>query len=158
MSAEVYTDGACFHNGTPQAAAGIGVFWSEGSIWNVSAPVEGDRHSNQVAELQAIKRAMQDAISQGKFSLLIHTDSKYAINCLTNWIHKWESNGFKNLYGRTVANKSLIQATVAVMRSRGLKAKFKHVQAHSGIHGNVEADRLANAGASGVLASRGWNH
>ena len=63
---EVYTDGACTNNGQVGAKAGIGVFWSDKSgttanLLNVAEPVTGSRATNNVGEIQAIVRAIQQA-------------------------------------------------------------------------------------------------
>ena len=36
---EIYTDGACFNNGHPNAQAGIGVFFGDHNPRNISAPL-----------------------------------------------------------------------------------------------------------------------
>jgi hypothetical protein len=49
----VYTDGACINNGYDNAIAGIGIYFQEDDIRNISKKVIG-KQSNNVAELQAI--------------------------------------------------------------------------------------------------------
>ena len=44
----------------------------------------------------------------------IHSDSKYAIQSVNEWSSNWAKNGWKNSKGETVANKDLIQETVAL--------------------------------------------
>ena len=46
----VYTDGACSNNGSLNAKAGIGIYFGENDIRNVSQPVVG-KQSNNTAEL-----------------------------------------------------------------------------------------------------------
>ena len=66
---KVYTDGACTKNGQKGARAGIGVFWSNvggtpANLLNVSEPVKGDRATNNVGEIQAITRCIDQAKEQ----------------------------------------------------------------------------------------------
>ena len=66
---QVYTDGACTKNGRKGAKAGLGVFWSnvDGShaeSLNLSEPVIGHRATNNVGEIQAITRCVQQAIDE----------------------------------------------------------------------------------------------
>ena len=66
---QVYTDGACTNNGQVGAKAGIGVFWSDKSgtpanLLNVAEPVTGSRATNNVGEIQAITRAIQQATDE----------------------------------------------------------------------------------------------
>ena len=66
---QVYTDGACTKNGRKEAKAGLGVFWSNvtgshAKSLNLSEPVIGDRATNNVGEIQAITRCVEQAINQ----------------------------------------------------------------------------------------------
>ena len=74
----VYVDGACKNNGKSDAAAGYGVWFGKNHELNVSEVISGDKHSNNVAELQAAKAAIEIAF-QENFSdgLKIFTDSEY---------------------------------------------------------------------------------
>lgn len=49
----VFVDGACRHNGKPEAIAGIGVWFKQGDPRNVAAPLEGAHQTNQRSELKA---------------------------------------------------------------------------------------------------------
>eukprot|EP00088_Acartia_fossae_P043952 TRINITY_DN4653_c0_g1_i2.p1 TRINITY_DN4653_c0_g1~~TRINITY_DN4653_c0_g1_i2.p1 ORF type:complete len:169 (+),score=47.64 TRINITY_DN4653_c0_g1_i2:57-563(+) len=146
----VFTDGACLNNGGPNAAAGIGVFWKNNSSWNRSEPVQGYRQTNQVAELVAIKVAIEIGRQRNLDNLLIMTDSLYALKCLTVWIHQWQQNGFTNLRGHPVVNQSLIQEIVEEMddaMDNGMDITIRKVRGHSGQHGNEMANNLAREGA-----------
>ena len=55
----VHVDGACLGNGTPNPRAGIGVVFGMDHPHNASEVVTGDRHTNQVAEIQAAIRAIE---------------------------------------------------------------------------------------------------
>ena len=70
-------DGACKKNGHPDAAAGYGVWFGNNHRLNVSEVVSGHLHSNNVAELQAAKAAIEIAIREGFGGLKIYTDSEY---------------------------------------------------------------------------------
>ena len=70
---EVYTDGACPYNGQYGAYAGIGVWWNHDHPLNISDVVEGDKHSNNVAEIQAAAKAVEVAIDEGITSLQVGT-------------------------------------------------------------------------------------
>lgn len=80
----------------------------------------------------------------------IFTDSKYSMNCVTEWYRNWENNGWKTS-GKDVKNKDLIQAIRAKIEDRdasGTKTLFQWVKGHDAVPGNVEADKLAVRGAS----------
>jgi ribonuclease HI len=80
----------------------------------------------------------------------IFTDSKYSINCITEWYHGWERKGWKTTGNEDVKNRDLIQAIRAKMDDRedsGTKTVFQWVRGHNATPGNVEADKLAVRGA-----------
>ena len=91
--------------------------------------------TNNVAELYAI----YVALSLVKGSVVVYTDSRYAITCLTTYVHDWIANGWNG-----VANKNLIEGAFSLMSERSVI--FQYVPAHTGIELNEEADRLANMG------------
>lgn len=39
----------------------------------------------------------------------IHSDSKYAVGCMTQWIYQWTRNGWLNAKGDDVCNRDLIE-------------------------------------------------
>ena len=87
----VYVDGACLRNGQPEASAGIGVYWGPGHRLNLSEVVDGGRHTNQIAEIQAATAAVRIAIRETIRELSVNTDSMYVYNGVTDWINnKWK--------------------------------------------------------------------
>ena len=54
----VYTDGACSKNGSHDASAGIGIYFSQNDSRNVSMRLSG-KQTNNAAELTAIIKAIQ---------------------------------------------------------------------------------------------------
>lgn len=63
----VYTDGACSSNGRAGAAAGIGVYWGEQHVDNISEPLSNGTPTNNRAELTAVIRAIQTVTALLKF-------------------------------------------------------------------------------------------
>ena len=110
----IATDGACPNNGNYSAEVmGMGVcsgldnsnnqYWSE---WY-------GRISNQRAELSAAIRAMVQFYRPWRYDydlpsepnrVVIKTDSAYVVGCMTDWICKWERNGFVTCKGKEGAN------------------------------------------------------
>lgn len=152
---EIYTDGACFNNGYPNAQAGIGVFFGPRNPRNISAPLPvnlvqpGEYPTNQLAELYAIARAMETCLAEEALRtkpIVLYTDSKYSINCLTRWIPTWEKNCWILTNGKPVKHRALLQ--VMKMQVENLNIVFRHVPGHANIDGNEQADALAVRGAS----------
>lgn len=115
---------------------------------NISEPLRGERQTNQRAELTAVARAL-DHIAIDR-SVLIHTDSNYAIKCLTEWFHNWEKNNWRSSSGKAVENRDLVEPILARIRERDMcraKTHFKWIKGHGSDAGNVAADMLAVQGS-----------
>lgn len=91
--------------------------------------------TNNVAELYAI----YVALSLVKGDVILYSDSQYAITSLTTYVHGWIQNGRAG-----VSNRILIEGTYGLIAGRDVT--LQHVDAHTGIELNEEADRLANEG------------
>ncbi|KAJ6482846.1 ribonuclease H-like domain-containing protein [Mycena vitilis] len=120
---EAFTDGACRRNGSPNAVGGAGVhfprYMLDGRPAHQSIPLPCDPiPTNNRAELTAIiytlraAHHMQHIMSRHQppplFRLTVHSDSQYAVNCMTVWIDKWLENGWIGTDGGPVKNKDLI--------------------------------------------------
>ncbi|KAF2023721.1 ribonuclease H-like protein, partial [Setomelanomma holmii] len=144
----VYTDGSSLGNGQLGAVGGVGVYFGPNDSRNISEPLRGERQTNQRAELTAVARAL-DHVPIDR-SVLIHTDSNYAIKCLTEWFHNWEKNNWKSSSGKAVENKELIEPILARIREREMcraKSNFKWIKGHANDPGNIAADQLAVQGS-----------
>jgi ribonuclease HI len=119
-----YTDGACTGNPGP-AGSGLVLLDPSGKLIKESYRYLG-RGTNNVAELTAISMVF-DHLPKGS-SVLVHTDSKYAIGVLT-------------LGWKAKANGDLIAAIKK--RIAAQPTKMKYVPGHSGIALNERADELA---------------
>ncbi|KAL2068913.1 hypothetical protein VTL71DRAFT_15251 [Oculimacula yallundae] len=115
----IYVDGGCRGNGQPGAiGAAAAVFklrHGRQKIWTVSLP-HYPPPTNQRAEITAIILALEQALekydeldSSPYLNVEICSDSRYAIGCMTQWIYRWSSNGWRNAAGNPVANQDLIR-------------------------------------------------
>jgi len=140
----VYTDGCCFNNGKDNPCAGIGVYWGPGDPNNLSERL-GGRQTNNRAEIIAAMRAIQQAKEQGITELKIYTDSNFLISCMTEWLPKWKTTGWKGSNGKEVLNREELEQLDA--ETTGITVTYEHVPGHQGVEGNEAADKLANDGA-----------
>ena len=136
----VFTDGSCLNNGTKYASGGIGVYFGDDDPRNLSEKLNGEKQTNNRAELTAVIRALQETTC----SLKICTDSMYVQKGITLWIKKWEHNNWKTSKNTDVENKDLWQLLQYLIKDRDIS--FQYVKAHCGIKGNECADLLANNG------------
>lgn len=118
--------------------------------------------TNQIGELSAVLQALRT--HRGPYPLLIETDSQYAINCSTKWVHGWKKNGWKNSKKEPVKNSDLIKAIDAEIRARAGKVSFTWVKGHAGDFYNEKVDDLARGFAEkcrsgkvgGYMPYEGW--
>ncbi len=142
----VYTDGACKHNGSDKAKAGIGVYFNKHNrikLSNVSERLTTVKQTNNVAELTAILRALELCDKNNiDEKILIYTDSDYSMKCVEIWYPQWKKE--KKMKDRK--NIDILQKIDRYYEK--LDVEFKHIRSHTGltdIHskGNEMADRLA---------------
>lgn len=113
---------------SPDREIGRPAVFSGGGWWGASLRIGPG--TNNIAELTGIWLAVANA-PQTTTSLLIRSDSEYAIGSLTQ---PW----------RAKKNAELIGTIRAHLHARG-NVCFEHVRGHSGNPGNELADRLAGA-------------
>ncbi len=118
----MYVDGGCRRNGYEDAIGAAACVmqrkWGKNSTWTCQLPSQywDPTPTSQRAEITAIIQALEVALqeyeeldSNPNLRLTIHTDSKYAHGCMTDWIYKWTRNGWINAAGNQVANRDLIE-------------------------------------------------
>lgn len=168
MTITVSTDGSAL--GNPNGPMGWG--WADHDLNAGGTP--GHDHAgdcdaggatngtNQIGELCAVLEALR--AHPGSEPLVIETDSQYAINCSTKWVHGWKKNGWKNSQKKPVKNAALIKAIDAEISQRPGPVKFVWVKGHAGNAGNEKVDELARTYADdcrskvreGYLPLEGW--
>ena len=98
----VYCDGACSNNQSKDKSitkASFAVWFGDGDKRNHAAMlVKEDERTNNRAELMAIHHALKET-REHQGTVVIHTDSKLAIDSLTKWVVNWERKGWKTAKG-----------------------------------------------------------
>ncbi|KAI1356048.1 ribonuclease H-like domain-containing protein [Xylaria sp. FL0043] len=136
---EFYVDGGCRGNGRPWAigAAACVLKTRSGSSFHRTAAIAAI-----IIALQWALEKYEELDSCPRLVLRIHSDSRYAIGCMDNWIYKWARNGWRNAAGYEVANRDLIE------RASDLDDKVKELGSVDYIwiprSENEEADELCN--------------
>src|SRR3954447_23560635 len=104
---------------------------------NVSEALKGTRQTNQRAELTAFVRALD--IAPLNRDVTIYTDSRYSIDCVTNWYKNWVRNKWMTAKNKPVENKDLIMDIRQKIEEREhLKSAthFVWVKGHANDEGN----------------------
>jgi ribonuclease HI len=126
---DFFTDGACPGNGRPGGGRmGAGIVARAGEFQREWAIPLG-QGTNQQAELLAIKEALGKVRDRASTHVRVHTDSAYAIGCLTQ---RWNVK----------ANKELVDQVRTLVRECG-RFEMRKVAGHAGHVENERADELA---------------
>ncbi len=139
-----YTDGACRGNPGP---GGWGVSLQYGGHLKELCGGESPTTNNRM-ELMAAISALETL--REACSVTLHTDSKYVLQGLTEWLPGWKKRGWKTADRKPVKNQDLWQRLDAAAARHHVD--WRWVRGHSGDAGNENADRLANAGLEKHLA------
>jgi len=133
---EVYTDGSCLGN------PGRGGWGVVSDLFKLSGKQTDT--TNNIMEMTAIAKALEECLKRGIQEVCVYTDSKYVKNGITTWIHNWKKNGWKTSSGGDVKNKELwIQ--IDTLRDQLKDVQWKWVKAHNGNPLNEEVDKLARS-------------
>ena len=132
----MYTDGACRGNPGP-GGWGVVLNYREQrkTLRGYAAQTTNNRMelTAVIEGLQALKRPCE---------VELHTDSKYVMQGINEWIAGWKRNGWKTAARKPVKNVDLWQRLDAEAERH--RVRWFWVKGHSGVDGNELADRLAN--------------
>ena len=143
---KIFCDGACDPN-PGEAGSGLAVYRG-GKLAELWYGLYNAHGTNNSAELNALYQALhiaKEEIGQGN-TVQILCDSKYSINCVTNWAFNWERKGWKRKIEGDIKNLEIIQQSHELYKSLKGKVVVSHVSAHVGIKGNELADRMSAYG------------
>ena len=136
MKFTIYTDGACSGNPGPGGWGAV-IFDEKRKQQNISGKAR--ETTNNRMELLAPIMALKKIKSKSK--VIIFTDSIYVKNGITDWIKKWEKNGWKNSNKKPVKNKDLWLKLDGLCKKNNMS--WKWVKGHSTNKYNNLADELA---------------
>ena len=131
---DIYTDGSCLGNPGPGgwAVAGAGIKISGGQ----------DQTTNNVMEMTAVVKAIQQCLARDILEIRLFTDSNYVKNGITSWIKNWKRNGWCTTAGAPVKNKEL-WIKIDTLSQQMKSVEWHWVKAHNGHPQNELVDRLA---------------
>ncbi len=128
QSVEIWTDGACIHNGTPRARAA----WAFVSGKTERAGLVDGKQTNNIAEAIAIYHALVWAAEKNFRKIKLHTDSQISIHGVNKPAHLVK------------ANREIFEDIQKVITGCHLDVEFVKVLGHSGEPENERVDKLAN--------------
>ena len=137
----IHTDGACKGNPGP---GGWGAILQTGGghekeLWGGEPLTTNNRMEMMAAimALEALKRPCR---------VDLHTDSKYVMQGVTEWMRGWKARGWKTADKKPVKNEDLWRR-LDEARNRH-EVKWHWVKGHAGHALNERADGLANRGVA----------
>jgi ribonuclease HI len=139
----IYSDGAC--RGNPGPGGWGAILLSKGhekELWGGERLTTNNRMElmGAIAALEALKRPCK---------VELHTDSKYVMQGITEWIAGWKRRGWTTADKKPVKNDDLWRR-LDEARARH-EVKWKWIKGHAGHEHNERADMLANRGVDEVL-------
>ena len=134
----MWTDGACSGNPGP---GGWGALLRAGEHEKELYDGAFDTTNNRM-ELMAAVMGLNSLKRPSKVKL--HTDSKYVMQGITEWIHGWKKNGWKTASKKPVKNADIWQMLDKAVAPHDIK--WIWVKGHADNEGNIRADELANYG------------
>lgn len=142
VDTKIFSDGACDPN-PGQAGSGVAVYRDDvlEELWYGLYEPQG---TNNTAELHALHQALlmaKEETRQGRSAVAL-SDSKYSIQCVTQWATNWKKAGWTRKGGE-IRNLEIIRATHELWSSVQDEVQVLHVNGHAGIEGNELADRMS---------------
>ena len=139
---EMFTDGACSGNPGP---GGWGVLLRYGGREQELAGGENHTTNNRM-ELMAAIQGLESL--KRLCRVIIHTDSTYVRNGITQWIERWKAKGWKTAGNKPVKNVDLWKRLEDAAAAHDVT--WLWVRGHDGHPGNERADALARRAAESM--------
>src|SRR3989344_2116702 len=132
---DIWTDGACTHNGTVKAKAAWAFVVSVKDRGVEKAGTIEGKQTNNRAEAFAIYHGLLWAATNGFTSIRIHTDSQITMY------------GVSKPAFKVKMNRDIFERIAFVIQNYGLSVSYKKVLGHGVDKNNNRADKLANTKA-----------
>lgn len=147
-----YVDGACINNGKANARGGWGALLRnpQGATLEIAGPLDGERQTNQRAELTAFIMALKAVKKPAQFE--VYSDSQYVVRGINEWMAGWKARGWKKPGNKPLDNSDLWLEVDSLLGFHQVSIGW--VKGHSGHPGNDKADALAENAATFQKAHR----
>lgn len=139
----IHTDGSCLGNPGP---GGYGaVLEHDGREMELSGGFR--RTTNNRMEILAVIVGLE-ALKE-PCAVTVYSDSRYVVDAIEKgWARKWKAGGWMRNKRERALNPDLWQRLLAALDEH--RVTLRWVRGHAGNSGNIRADRLAVAAASGA--------
>lgn len=134
----IYCDGACLGNPGPGGYAALLMYNRETLVEKVIYGSEALTTNNQMelkAAIEGLKALRRQCVVE------LHTDSQYVIKGMTEWLHNWRKNDFRNAQKKEVKNRELWEELSHIAEKH--EVSWHWVKGHSGHVYNDRVDEMA---------------
>ena len=138
----IHTDGSCLSNPGPGGWAAI-LRWRDNEREIVGH--EQDTTNNRM-ELKATIMGL-NAVTR-TMAIALHTDSRYVMNGVQDWLPRWKANGWKTASKKPVANQDLWRLLDEAASRH--QVTWHWVKGHAGDEFNERCDQLARGAAESI--------
>ena len=135
----IYTDGSSRGNPGPGGYGAI-IFYGD-KVKEIGG--REDHITNNRMELTAAIKALEFVSKLSTDNYLLFTDSEYVTKGMTEWIHNWQTKGWKTAGKKPVLNQDLWQKLLEL--TEGKDIEWKYVAGHTGVTLNERADTIATS-------------
>ena len=143
---KIFTDGAC--RGNPGPGGWGAVLECDDQQQEMQGSEE--HTTNNRMELTAAIEALASLEDNSEVSLT--TDSEYVRRGITEWLARWQANGWRTANKQPVKNQDLWQALMTQTARHAVS--WHWVKGHSGHPGNERADELATQAIELMLQAK----
>lgn len=134
---EIFTDGAC--SGNPGPGGWAAILRAGAREKEISG---GERlTTNNRMEMLAAIRALSALLQPSQ--VVLHTDSRYLLDGITQWLPRWKARGWKTADNKPVKNEDLWRELDELARRHQIE--WRWVRGHNNHVENERADALARA-------------
>ena len=148
---EIYTDAGCIGNPGPGGFAVV--FIEKGKI--IEEFSQSYEHTtNNRMEYRACLHALEVIADKQLQNVTLYTDSKYVMQSVTEWGHKWKKLGWARNKSGSDKIKNIDLFKACYLLNEELNVNWQWVKGHAGNLGNERADVLANNAASASMADQ----
>lgn len=141
----IFTDGAAKGNPGP---GGWGAIIHDGTTVTELGGAAALTTNNRM-EMEAVIHSL-DTLRTSAAQIIVHSDSAYVIQGITQWIHGWKKRGWKTAQGGDVLNRDLWERLDTLARAHRGRLRWVQVPGHAGVPGNERADGIASDFALGT--------
>lgn len=141
---EIFTDGSCLGNPGPGGCAGILRYKQYKKEFSIGYHFT----TNNRMELMAAITALE--LLKNPCQIILNTDSQYLLYGITQWIHIWKKNHWKNAEEKLIKNIDLWHRLDMVIKPHS-SIHWKWLKSHNDNADNTRCDQLAKIAAKNPL-------